>query len=195
MVFLHWLTSVSLSSSLCGLTVISSNVFGLAQNSLLAGSTVLLVQLARLMRPMGFCRRKNNQTKKLNTDTSGLKHCQNYLICIYFALISNAKCHQYSSIYLLLMMVSKPKDWENCQQALLATKSCSFFWTTFTLMCLISVDLLVFHHSMHILIFRYCILSLSQFYSGLSATIQHQKTEDTKLNMAHKYGKGHLSIQ
>lgn len=53
-VSLHWLTSVSLSFSLCGLTVISSNVFGLAQNSLLTGSTFLLVQLARLMRPMGF---------------------------------------------------------------------------------------------------------------------------------------------
>lgn len=54
MVLWHWLTSVSLSSSLCGRTVMSSSVLGLAQNSLLTGSTRLLVQLARLMRPRGF---------------------------------------------------------------------------------------------------------------------------------------------
>lgn len=54
MVFWHWLTRVSLSSSLRGLTVMSSNVLGRAQNSLLAGSTASLVQLDRLMRPMGF---------------------------------------------------------------------------------------------------------------------------------------------
>lgn len=58
-VSLHWLTRVSLSSSLCGLTVMSSKVLGRAQNSLFAGSTLRLVQLARLMRPIGFCRRKN----------------------------------------------------------------------------------------------------------------------------------------
>lgn len=61
MVFLHWLTSVSLSSSLCGRTVMSSKVFGLAQNSLLAGSTVLLVQLVKLMRPTAFWRKKTKQ--------------------------------------------------------------------------------------------------------------------------------------
>lgn len=54
MVFLHWLTKVSLSSSLCGLTVISSKVLGRAQNSRLAGSTLRLVQLAKLIRPIGF---------------------------------------------------------------------------------------------------------------------------------------------
>lgn len=68
-VFLHWLTSVSLSSSLCGLTVISSNVFGLAQNSLLAGSTFLLVQLARLMRPMGFWQENTINKFKCHTNT------------------------------------------------------------------------------------------------------------------------------
>lgn len=55
MVFLHWLTRVSLSSSLCGLTVISSKVLGRAQNSRFAGSTLRLVQLAKLIRPIGFC--------------------------------------------------------------------------------------------------------------------------------------------
>ena len=54
MVFWHWLTRVSRSSSLWGLTVMSSRVWGLAQNSRLAGSTLRLVQLARLMRPIGF---------------------------------------------------------------------------------------------------------------------------------------------
>lgn len=65
MVFLHWLTSVSLSSSLCGLTVMSSNVLGLAQNSLLAGSTFLLVQLARLIRPMGFWQKRKKYIRAL----------------------------------------------------------------------------------------------------------------------------------
>lgn len=55
-VSLHRLTRVSRSSSLCGLTVISSNVLGRAQNSRFAGSTLRLVQLARLMRPIGFFR-------------------------------------------------------------------------------------------------------------------------------------------
>lgn len=54
MVFLHWLTRVSLSSSRCGLTVISSKVLGRAQNSRLAGSTFRLTQLAKLIRPIGF---------------------------------------------------------------------------------------------------------------------------------------------
>lgn len=58
-VSLHWLTRVSLSSSLCGLTVMSSKVLGRAQNSLFAGSTLRLVQLVRLIRPIGFCKRKN----------------------------------------------------------------------------------------------------------------------------------------
>lgn len=66
MVFWHWLTSVSLSSSLCGRTVISSNVLGLAQNSLLTGSTLLLVQLARLIRPMGFWQER--KYRGFNTD-------------------------------------------------------------------------------------------------------------------------------
>lgn len=58
-VSLHWLTRVSLSSSLCGRTVMSSKVLGRAQNSLFAGSTLRLVQLVRLIRPIGFCKTKN----------------------------------------------------------------------------------------------------------------------------------------
>ncbi len=59
-VSLHWLTRVSRSPSLCGLTVMSSKVLGRAQNSRFAGSTLRLVQLARLMRLIGFCGKNNN---------------------------------------------------------------------------------------------------------------------------------------
>ena len=59
MVLLQWLTRVWWSSSLWGRTVMSSRVLGRAQNSRLAGSTRGLVQLARLMRPIGFFEREN----------------------------------------------------------------------------------------------------------------------------------------
>lgn len=61
-VFWHWVTSVSLSSSLWGRTVISSRVLGRAQNSRFTGPTCLLVQLAMLMRPMGLWHQEGKNT-------------------------------------------------------------------------------------------------------------------------------------
>lgn len=66
MVLVHWLTSVSLSSSLWALTVISSNVLGRAQNSLLTASTFLLEQFVRLMRPMGFWQKNDKPSELLH---------------------------------------------------------------------------------------------------------------------------------
>lgn len=65
MVSWQWLTSVWQSSSLCGLTVMTSRVLGRAQNSRLTGSTRLLVQLARLIRPRGFWEAEEQQNSNI----------------------------------------------------------------------------------------------------------------------------------
>lgn len=69
MVSWQWLTRVWRSSSLCGRTVMTSRVLGRAQNSLLTGSTRLLVQLARLMRPRGFWETDEQHRLKNKTAT------------------------------------------------------------------------------------------------------------------------------
>lgn len=69
-VSLHWLTRVSRSSSLCGRTVTNSKVLRLAQNSLLAGSTRRLVQLARFIRPIGFFKDRHSKRSLVENKTT-----------------------------------------------------------------------------------------------------------------------------
>lgn len=74
-VFWHWVTSVSLSSSLWGRTVISSRVLGRAQNSRFTGPTCLLVQLARLTRPIGFWHQEGKTRCKMTSPTQTCCFC------------------------------------------------------------------------------------------------------------------------
>lgn len=81
-VSLHWLTRVSLSSSLWGRTVISSKVLGRAQNSLLTGSIWRVVQLAKFIRPKG-CWKSSSLISK--------EHCYDWSCfnCFCFVLFLN----------------------------------------------------------------------------------------------------------
>lgn len=95
MVFLHWLTRVSLSSSLCGLTVISSKVLGRAQNSRLAGSTLRLVQLAKLIRPIGFYTKQVMDLITYNSDMSNILMKSHYVFlpcAFHHQDMSNRRC-------------------------------------------------------------------------------------------------------